>query len=52
MALSAEGHPGRGIRVGDGQELGSGDFEGGKTGAVTVLDKLGFDVRKKARPAK
>jgi hypothetical protein len=30
-----------------GKKLDSGDFEGGKTGAVTVLDKLGFTVRKK-----
>jgi hypothetical protein len=35
-----------------GKKLGSGDFEGGKTGAVTVLDKLGFTVRKKARPVR
>jgi hypothetical protein len=28
-----------------GQRLASGDFEGGKTGAVKVLEKLGFDVR-------
>jgi hypothetical protein len=28
-----------------GQRLGSGDFEGGKTGAVRVLGNLGFDVR-------
>ncbi len=28
-----------------GERLGSGDFEGGKTGAVAVLEKLGFDVR-------
>jgi hypothetical protein len=30
-----------------GKQLGSGDFEGGKTGAVTVLGKLGFTVKKK-----
>jgi len=35
-----------------GQQLGSGDFEGGKTGAVTVLRKLGFSVVKKLRPAR
>jgi hypothetical protein len=29
-----------------GQRLGSGDFEGGKTGAVRVLEKLGFIVQK------
>ena len=34
-----------------GKRLGSGDFEGGKTGAVTVLEKIGFTVRKKVRPA-
>jgi len=27
-----------------GQRLASGDFEGGKTGAVKVLGNLGFDV--------
>lgn len=27
-----------------GQRLASGDFEGGKTGAVKVLANLGFDV--------
>jgi hypothetical protein len=28
------------------QRLGSGDFEGGKTGAVKVLGKLGFSIEK------
>jgi hypothetical protein len=28
-----------------GQRLGSGDFEGGKTGAVKVLGNLGFTVQ-------
>jgi hypothetical protein len=28
-----------------GQRLASGDFEGGKTGAVRVLGKLGFAVQ-------
>jgi hypothetical protein len=28
-----------------GRRLASGDFEGGKTGAVKVLGKLGFTVR-------
>jgi len=32
-----------------GQRLRSGDFEGGKTGAVKVLGKLGFTVEKKRR---
>jgi hypothetical protein len=30
-----------------GQRLGSGDFEGGKSGAVSVLEKLGFTVEHK-----
>jgi hypothetical protein len=33
-----------------GQRLASGDFEGGKTGAVKVLGKLGFTVQPR-RPA-
>jgi hypothetical protein len=32
-----------------GQRLGSSDFEGGKTGAVRVLGKLGFNIEKKSR---
>ena len=28
-----------------GHRLASGDFEGGKSGAVKVLEKLGFDVQ-------
>jgi hypothetical protein len=28
-----------------GERLGSGDFEGGKTGAVRVLERLGFTVQ-------
>jgi len=32
-----------------GQQLGSGDFEGGKTGAVSVLGKLGFSIEKKLK---
>ena len=28
-----------------GQRLGSGDFEGGKSGSVAVLGKLGFTVQ-------
>jgi hypothetical protein len=28
-----------------GQRLASGDFEGGKSGAVKVLSNLGFDVQ-------
>jgi hypothetical protein len=30
-----------------GQRLASGDFEGGKTGAVKVLGNLGFTVEKR-----
>jgi hypothetical protein len=30
-----------------GQRLASGDFEGGKSGAVAVLGKLGFTVQHK-----
>jgi hypothetical protein len=33
-----------------GQRIGSADFEGGKTGAVKVLGKLGFTVQA-IRPA-
>lgn len=32
-----------------GQQLRSGDFEGGKAGAVRILGKLGFTVEKKRR---
>jgi hypothetical protein len=35
-----------------GQRLDSRDFEGGKSGAVNVLGKLGFTVQEKRRPAK
>ncbi len=35
-----------------GHRLKSGDFEGGKTGAVSVLGKLGFTIEEKRRPAK
>jgi hypothetical protein len=35
-----------------GQRLGSGDFEGGKTGAVAVLRKLGFTVQDKQLPTR
>jgi hypothetical protein len=34
-----------------GRRLASGDFEGGKTGAVKVLGKLGFTVQAKRKPA-
>src|SRR4029450_11974828 len=35
-----------------GERLRSTDFEGGKTGAVKVLGKLGFTVQPKPRSAK
>ena len=34
-----------------GQRLGSGDFEGGKSGAAAVLRKLGFEVQDTRHPA-
>ena len=34
-----------------GQRLASADFEGGKSGAVAVLGKLGFTIQEKRRPA-
>jgi hypothetical protein len=34
------------------QRLASGDFEGGKSGAVKVLGQLGFTVQQKRRPTK
>ena len=43
---------GAGYESATGQQLRSGDFEGGKTGAVRVLGKLGFRVEKKLQPAK
>ena len=33
-----------------GKRLASGDFEGGKSGAVKVLGELGFTVQEKRRP--
>ncbi len=35
-----------------GQRLASTDFEGGKTGAVRVLGKLGFTIKEKRRQAR
>jgi hypothetical protein len=32
-----------------GERLASGDFEGGKTGAVKVLGKLGFTIKPRRR---
>ena len=34
------------------RRLASGDFEGGKSGAVKVLGELGFTVQEKRRPGK
>jgi hypothetical protein len=34
-----------------GQRLASGDFEGGRSGAVRVLGELGFNVQPRQRPA-
>ncbi len=34
------------------QRLASGDFEGGKTGAVKVLGELGFTIQAIRRPAR
>ena len=42
---------GTGYELATGERLGSADFEGGKTGAVAVLRRLGFDVEAR-RPAK
>jgi hypothetical protein len=41
---------GTGYEFATGQRLASGDFEGGKTGAVKVLGKLGFTIEPR-RPA-
>jgi hypothetical protein len=35
-----------------GHRLASGDFEGGKSGAVKVLGQLGFTIQAKRRAAK
>jgi hypothetical protein len=43
---------GTAFEFGTGQRLQSGDFEGGKAGAVRVLGQLGFTVREKPRPPK
>src|SRR5215470_16481953 len=34
-----------------GRRLASGDFEGGKSGAVKVLERLGFTIQPISRPA-
>ncbi|HTZ66793.1 MAG TPA: hypothetical protein VMB83_04870 [Roseiarcus sp.] len=43
---------GTAYEIATGERLASGDFEGGKSGAVKVLGQLGFTVREKRRPAK
>ena len=35
-----------------GRRLGSSDFEGGKAGAVKVLEQLGFIIKEKRQPAR
>jgi hypothetical protein len=35
-----------------GRRLASGDFEGGKSGAVKVLTSLGFSIKKKLPPTR
>jgi hypothetical protein len=35
-----------------GRRLASSDFEGGRTGAVRILEQLGFIVKEKRRPAR
>jgi hypothetical protein len=35
-----------------GKRLASGDFEGGKSGAVGVLGQLGFTLQEKRRPVR
>jgi hypothetical protein len=38
---------GTAYEFGTGQRLASGDFEGGKSGAVAVLERLGFTIEHK-----
>jgi hypothetical protein len=40
---------GRAYEVATGEKLASGDFEGGKSGAVSVLGKLDFTVEPRDR---
>ena len=42
---------GAAYEFGTGQHLSSGDFEGGRTGAVGVLGEFGFKIEKKLRSA-
>jgi hypothetical protein len=43
---------GAAYEIATGKRLASGDFEGGKSGAVKVLGQLGFAVQEKRRGAK
>jgi hypothetical protein len=43
---------GTAYEIATGKRLASGDFEGGKSGAVKVLGQLGFAVQEKRRGAK
>jgi hypothetical protein len=43
---------GAAFELATGQRLASGDFEGGKSGAVKVLTSLGFSIEKKLPPAR
>jgi hypothetical protein len=42
---------GTAYQLATGQRLAPGDFEGGKSGAVAVLTKLGFTIQDKQPPA-
>jgi len=42
---------GTAYQLATGQRLAPGDFEGGKSGAVAVLTKLGFTIQDKKSPA-
>jgi hypothetical protein len=42
---------GTAFELATGDRLASGDFEGGKAGAVKVLGNLGFTIRPLERPA-
>jgi hypothetical protein len=43
---------GTAYEFGTGKRLASGDFEGGKSGAVKVLASLGFSIETKLRPTR
>jgi hypothetical protein len=52
MVLNERRYPPKAIlgtayELATGQRLAPGDFEGGKSGAVTVLEKLGFTIEHK-----